>query len=99
MITEVVTFPIPAGMSRDEVVALYEKSAPGWRANPDLIRKNYLYDGENSRGGGIYMWKTLEAAKQGHDATFCERITASFGSPPEFQYYETPIVIDNEHGG
>jgi hypothetical protein len=99
MITEIVTFAIPPGMSRDEVVALYEKSAPGWRANPELIRKNYLYDPGNNRGGGVYMWKTLAAAKEGHGAAFRERIAASFGSAPEFQYYETPIVIDNEHGG
>jgi len=99
MITEIVTFAIPPGMSRDEVVALYEKSAPGWRANPDLIRKNYLYDAENGRGGGVYTWKTLEVAKEGHGAAFVERIAASFGSAPAFQYYETPIGIDNEHGG
>jgi hypothetical protein len=40
MITEIITFAMPNGLMRDEVVADYRRSAPTWRANPDLIRKN-----------------------------------------------------------
>ena len=98
MITEIVTFSIPAGMSRDEVIALYEKSVPTWEANPDLLRKNYLYDAEGGKGGGIYTWKSLAAAHEGHGETFRARIRDSFGTDPEFAYFDTPIVIDNEHG-
>ena len=47
MITEVVTFKLPAGTSREEVIANFEKTAPTWRANPDLIRKNYLFDSDD----------------------------------------------------
>lgn len=99
MITEIVTFPIPAGMTRDEVIALYERSVPIWKANPDLLRKNYLYDAEAGTGGGIYTWKTLEAAHQGHDAAFRARIRETFGGEAEFAYFDTPIVVDNEHAG
>ena len=98
MITEIVTFTIPDGMSREEVIALYEKSAPQWQANAELLRKNYLYDGDTGRGGGIYTWKTKAAALEGHGEAFRERIRASFGCEPEFAYYDTPIVVDNEHG-
>jgi hypothetical protein len=28
---------------------------PIWRANPDCIRKCYLYDGERRLGGGAYL--------------------------------------------
>lgn len=42
MITEIIVFDLPEGMTREEVVANYRRSAPDWRANPDLIRKNYL---------------------------------------------------------
>jgi hypothetical protein len=34
MITEVVIFPIPEDMTREQVISLYEKSVPTWRANP-----------------------------------------------------------------
>ena len=62
MITEIITFGIPDGMTRDEVVANYRRSAPGWRANRDLIRKNYLYDAETRRAGGVYLWRSMDAA-------------------------------------
>lgn len=46
MITEIITFAIPEGMTWDDVIANYRRSAPTWRANPDLIRKNYLFDAD-----------------------------------------------------
>ena len=39
MITEIVLFRIPEGMSREDAIAKYRLSVPGWRANPDLVRK------------------------------------------------------------
>ena len=55
MITEIVTFKLPEGMTHDDDVANFEKSAPNWRANPDLIRKNYLVDVQNGIAGGVYL--------------------------------------------
>ena len=95
MITEIVLFRLPETMSREDAIAKYRLSVPIWTANPDLIRKAFLYDAASRRGGGVYLWKNLEAAKQGHGPEFQERIRSTFGAPPEFQYFETPILIDN----
>ncbi len=95
MITEVVIFPIPENMTREQVVGLYEKSVPAWRANPDLVHKSFLYDPQNKRGGGVYLWKSMEAAKRGHDGKWCARIAEVFGGEPKFDYFESPVVIDN----
>jgi len=65
MITEIIVFSIPDGMTREEVVANYRRSAPAWRANPDLIRKNYLYDAESRRAGGVYLWRNMDATRRG----------------------------------
>ena len=40
MITEIVKFAIPEGMSGEDVIAGFEATADSWKANPDLIRKN-----------------------------------------------------------
>jgi hypothetical protein len=98
MITEIITFDIPDGMTRDEVVANYRRSAPDWRANPDLIRKNYLYDGQTRRGGGVYLWRSLEAARRARDAAWLERVRRTYGSEPLVAYFETPLVADNAIG-
>ena len=95
MITEIVLFRLPDGMTREDAIAKYRLPVPGWRANPDLIRKTFLFDETTRRGGGVYNWKSMEAAKSGHGPEFQKRIQATFGSQPEFQYFETPIVIDN----
>ena len=95
MITEIALFGLRAGMSREEVMDKFRLSVPVWRANPDLVRKAFLFDEKSRRGGGVYNWKSMEAAKLGHGPEFQKRIQATFGSQPQFQYFETPIVIDN----
>jgi hypothetical protein len=44
MITEIITFGSPDGMTREEVLANCRRIAPTWRANPGLIRKNHIFD-------------------------------------------------------
>ena len=36
MTTEIVTFKLPDGTTREEVLATYAKTAPTWAENPDL---------------------------------------------------------------
>ena len=95
MITEIVLFRLPEGMTREDAIAKYRLTVPTWQANPDLIRKAFLYD-ETSRGGGaVYHWTNMEAAKLAHGLEFQKRIQATYGCEPELQYFETPIIIDN----
>jgi hypothetical protein len=95
MISEIVLFSLPEGLSREEAMAKYRARVPVWQGNPDLIHKAFLYDERSKRGGGVYLWKNIEAAKKAHGPTFQEAIQSIFGAKPEFQYFEAPIVIDN----
>ena len=95
MITEIVMFRLPEGMSRDDALAKYQLSIPIWQANPDLIRKAFLFDEASHQGGGVYLWKNMEAAKLAHGAAFQERIRSTCGGDPEIRYFETPILVDN----
>ena len=95
MITEYVLFKLPRGMTREAVVENYRKTVPKWRANADLVRKNYLYDREGGWGGGVYLWKSLEAAKRGHDEAWKQYIRDLYGVEPQIRYFDTPMVQDN----
>ena len=97
MISEVITFKLRPGMTRAEVVAMYRKTSSIWRANPDCIRKCYLYDAENHLGGGTYLWKNLAAAKRAHGEEWRRMINDLYGSQDQITitYFETPIVADN----
>jgi hypothetical protein len=96
MITELVLFKLPEGMTREQVLASFTASAPMWREPPELVRKYYLYDG--AQGGGVYLWKSRAAAEQWHGAAFRERIRARFGSEPSFAYFDAPVIVDNVAG-
>lgn len=96
MITEIVLFKLPDGMTLEQYAARAKESAPAWGANPDLIRKNYIYDRERGLGGGAYTWRSVADAQKWHGEAFRKRIKETFGSEPTFAYYDTPILVDNE---
>jgi hypothetical protein len=98
MFTEIVLFDLPAGMSRAEVIANFHATAPHWRANPDLVRKNYLYDPEGKRGGGVYLWRERAAAARWHDAAWREMARSRYGAIPRIEIFETPVLVDNALG-
>ncbi len=98
MISELVMFDLPAGMTREQVVDGMREVAPSWRRNPDLIRKTFLYDAARSRTGALYLWKNRAAADRAHDDAWRRRVRDRYGSEPVLQYFETPLVVDNALG-
>ena len=98
MITEIVTFKLPEGSTREEVFSNYEKTAPTWRENSDLIRKNYIFDAETGIAGGVYLWEKRSHAEKWHGAEFRKKVKEIFGAEPESRFFETPIVVDNVAG-
>ena len=95
MITELVLFDLPAGITRDEVIAGMHATVPTWRGNSELVRKNYLYDAARGQAGGAYLWPSIEAAARGHDATWRARIKQMYGCEPVIRYFDTPLIVDN----
>ena len=95
MITEIVTFKVPAGTTREQHSLNSEESALIWSENPDLIRKNYIFDPETGIAGGVYLWKERAHAERWHGAEWRKVIEELYGSEPESQFFETPIVVDN----
>ena len=98
MITEIVTIKLPDGTTREDVISNFEETAPTWRDNPDLIRKNYLFDAEKGIAGGIYLWKEKAHAEKWHGAEFRKMVKERYGAEPESRLFETPIVVGNVAG-
>jgi hypothetical protein len=95
MITELVFFDLPRGITREEVMAKYRQTAPAWSKNEDLIHKFNFFDAAMNRGGGVYIWKTKEAAQRWHGEAYRNRIRALYGSDPAMTYLDTLLVVDN----
>ncbi len=98
MITEYVRFALPEGITRDEVVAGMREVAPRWRQEPQLIRKTFVLDPHLKFTGAFYLWKDRASAEAAHNAAWRQRILATYGSQPEIQYFDTPLVVDNALG-
>ncbi len=98
MITEIVTFKVPDGTTRETHLTNSEKSALMWEENPDLVRKYYIFDAKRGIAGGVYLWKEKAHAEKWHDAAWRKVIEELYGSEPESQFFETPIVVDNLAG-
>ncbi len=98
MITETVYFDLPKGTSREEVLAKYRQTAPAWAGNTDLVQKYYFFDEAHSVGGGVYVWKSMEAAKKWHGDEYRARIKELYGSEPRMEYHDTLLVVDNMNG-
>ncbi len=98
MISELVSFAVPPGMTREQVIEGMREVAPKWRRNPDLIRKTFLYDPGIGQTGALYLWPDRESAERAHDEAWRARIREKYGSEPVIRYFETPLVIDNALG-
>ena len=98
MLTEIVMVKLPDGMTRDEVISNFEATATTWRENPDLIRKNYVFDAASGVAGGVYLWNKRAHAEKWHGAQFRKTAREIYGAEPDIQLFETPIVVDNVVG-
>ena len=56
-----------------------------------------LLEGERVQPSGRrrLQLEKYEGCEVGHGPELQKRIQATFGRQPEFQYFETPIIIDN----
>jgi hypothetical protein len=95
MMIEVITFQLPEGMTRADVIKNYNETVDKWRGVKELIRKSYLYDGDARLGGGVYHWTSVGAADQWHGDEFRAFVRNLYGSDPVIQRFEVPIVADN----
>ena len=98
MITVIVNFKLPDGTKREEVISKFEQSILKWSDNKDLIRKDYLVNLDRGIAGGVYLWKEKMHADIWLGAEFRKMIKENYAEEPTFQFFETPIIVDNIAG-
>jgi len=53
---------------------------------------------ERRRTGGVYLWRSMEAARRARDRAWLDRVRRSYRSEPTVQYCEMPFVADDAIG-
>jgi hypothetical protein len=79
------------------MIADAQHVVPKWRANPDLIRKHFLWSDDGKWCCGFYLWKSREAAERAHDAAWRKDVERRTGAAPEISYFDAFMILDNEN--
>ena len=97
MITAVVTFELPSGLTRGQWQEQIQQVSARFKDVPGLIRKQFLYN-DHGIGGGVYLWENREAAEACYyKSPWRESVRrASGGNEPDIAWFETGVVVDNE---
>lgn len=53
---------------------------------------------ERRRAGGVYLWRSMEAARRARGFAWLDRVRRTYRSEPTVQYFETPLVADDAIG-
>lgn len=100
MIIEIVTFPTPPGWERDQMLEDARHVVAKWSANKDLLRKHFAMGIGEAEGtsAGIYVWPSVDAARNAHDDAWREVVNTRSGSYPHIRTFDLSLLVDNEHG-
>jgi hypothetical protein len=94
----VVAIPIPAGLTRDKIEALFRQQAPAFAAIPTLKQKYFTINDETHRAGGIYLWTNAQAARDFYSDTWRARVKSTYGADAELTWFDAPVIIQGKAG-
>jgi heme-degrading monooxygenase HmoA len=95
----VVKVPKPWYAPKALVVSKMRDTIPQYEATPGLSFKAFSLARADGRFGGVYLWKSLDAARAWFNPAWFERVEKERGAQAQVQFYEVPVAIDNTPGG
>ena len=98
MITTLVQFQIEGSDQVEAIKKVFADSVPRYQQVPGLLRKYYVISEDHTRAGGVYLWKAREDADALYTDEWKQMIRDKYGSDPVISYFESPVIVDNQHG-
>ncbi len=95
MITALVQIKLPEPMAKDKAQDVFAGTAPKYLEVKDLIRKYYLLSEDGATAGGVYLWKSREAAERLYTDDWKTFIMQKYGTKPSVTYFDSPVIVDN----
>jgi heme-degrading monooxygenase HmoA len=95
LITVVTRFPLPAGVTADQVRAAFAAAAPSFRNVPGLVRKQFLRSKDCRIGGGVYLWNDERAAHAFMNERVAPMIREKFHVDPTIEFFDSPVIVEN----
>ena len=95
MITVVTRFPLPAGITADQIRSAFQEAAPTFRNVPGLVRKHFLRSQDCRTAGGVYLWNDERAARAFMNERVAPMIREKFHVEPSVEFYDSPVIVEN----
>lgn len=95
MIVAIVRFALPTPITLEEAARTFESSAPKYQNLPGLLRKYYIRAEDGRSAGGVYLWESRAAADAVYNGEWRERVAKLYGSQPQVEFLDCPVVVDN----
>ena len=95
MITALVQFKLPQPTTTEKARELFAETAPKYREVEGLVRKYYLLSEDGESAGGVYLWKSREAAALLYTDDWKAFIEQKYGTKPSITYFASPVIVDN----
>ena len=95
MITTIVQIKLSETLSLNKAQDIFATTAPKYIEIQGLIRKYYLLSEDGETAGGVYLWKSREAAEMLYTEEWKKFILQKYGSEPSVTYFYSPVIVDN----
>ncbi len=87
-----VVISTPPGITRQRIEAGMQAAVPQYQKLPGLIRKYFTVNGDGF--GGIYLFQSRAIAESWFNATWHERVKATYGRDGQVTIFDVPIAIE-----
>jgi hypothetical protein len=95
LVTVITRFPLPAGVTADQIRAAFDEVAPRFRNVPGLVRKQFLRSHDCRTAGGVYLWNDEGAARAFMNERVAPMIRAKWQVDPTIEFYDSPVIVEN----
>lgn len=87
-----VEIPIPAGVSRERLVAEFKAAISVYQNVPGLLRKHFTIS-DSATFGGLYVWKDEASATAWFNQAWHDRVRKTYGTEAKIEWFDTPILM------
>ncbi len=95
LLTVITRFPLPAGVTADQIRAEFAAVAPAFRNVPGLVRKQFLCSPDCRTAGGVYLWNDERVARAFMNERVAPMIREKFHVEPAIEFYDSPVIVEN----
>ena len=98
-VATVVQIGVPAGVSRERLVAEFLAAVPTYQKVPGLLRKHFTLsapDAATGTFGGVYLWKDAASAQAWFNEAWHQRVKKTYGQDAVMEWFDTPILLPTQ---